>query len=140
MDVAHKQTVAILLRKCVRQIETCPAMSRQVGVIANCLDVVVDIWVHVRTTLLVINTSLHDVKQMRNHTARGESLTAIVKIETPWIRQSAGKNLKRAACRVVPPDTTVNELSCRIVVARFPHLRLREYSVAAVEPAVRPPK
>ena len=86
MDVAHEQPIVVLLGKRVRQIETCATMSRQVSVVADRLNVVVDVWVDVRLALLVIDATLHDMKQMRNYTARGEALAVVVKIESPWIR------------------------------------------------------
>ena len=54
VDVAHEQPVAILLGKRVRKIEPGAAVCRQVRVVADCFDVVVDVRIDLCATLLVI--------------------------------------------------------------------------------------
>ena len=85
VDVAHEQPVAVLLRKRVGQVEACPAVSRQVRMITNCLDVVVNVRIHVRATLLVIHASLDDVEQVRDDAAGGCRLAVIVEVDSPRV-------------------------------------------------------
>ena len=139
MDIAHEQPIAVLLGKRVRQIETCAAVSRQVSVVADRLNVVVDVWVDVWLALLVIDAALHDMKQMRDHTAGGEALAVVVEIESPWIRQAPRENFERLSSWMIPPDSTVDELSLCLFVTGFADVGMGEDSVATVKPAVRSP-
>ena len=86
-------------------------MSRQVSVITNRLDVVVNVRIDVRAALLVINAALHNVEQMRDHAARRESLTVIVKVKAPRVGESTSKHFVRFSNRVVTPDASIDELS-----------------------------
>ncbi len=58
MNVAHEQPVVISLGEGISQIKPSAAMSRQVRVIANCFDVVVDVRIHMRPTLFVVHAAL----------------------------------------------------------------------------------
>ena len=139
VDVAHEQAIAILGGKCVGQIDTSAPMCGQMRVVPNRLDVVVNIGVHVRTALLVIDAPLHDVKQVWNHAARRESLSVIVEVKSPGIGQSASEDLKLLPSRMVTPDSTVDKLPRFVILSRFGDSRLREDSMASVEPTVGAP-
>ena len=139
MNVAHEQTISICFGKRVCQIEAGSTVSRQVCVVANCLDVVINVGVDVLSTLFVVDTALNNVKQMGNHTARGETLAVVVKVEAPGIGKAAGKNFEDLSRRVVTPDTSVDELPICGFVVRITDLRLREDAVAAIQPAIRAP-
>ena len=87
------------------------------GVVPNRLDVVVDVRVDMRTTLFVVDASLHNVKQVRDHTARRKTLASIVEVESPGIRKTSCKDLKCPACRMISPDSTIDELAIFLFVS-----------------------
>ena len=71
--------------KSIGQIEACAAVSRKMRVVADRLDVVVDVRIHVWAALLVIDAALNDVEQVRDHAAGGESLAVVVEVESPGV-------------------------------------------------------
>ena len=48
-------------------------------------DVVVDIGIHMRPALFVVNAALHDMEQMRDHTAGCKTLAVIVEVKSPRV-------------------------------------------------------
>ena len=85
VNVAHEKLIAVLLRKCISKVEACSPMGRLMGVIATSLYVVVDKFINVLTTLLVVDTTLYDVEKVRNHTASSKALPHVVEVESPRI-------------------------------------------------------
>ena len=139
VNVAHEKLVPVLLGEHVGQIKTCPAMSGFVNVIPNGLDVVVYVWVYVLLALFVVHASLHDMKKVRNDATGRKTLTHVVKVESPGVGQTFGKNFEFPGLRVETPDPTVDELAVFLVRTRLTNLRPREHPMTSVHPAVRSP-
>ena len=83
------------------------------------VDVVVDMRVHVGAALFGVYATLDHMKQVWDHTACCESLSLIIEVEPPWVRQSAGIHFKFVLCGVITPDAPIDKLSRFIVVAWF---------------------
>ena len=94
MDIAHEQAIAILRWEGICQVDPCTTMRRQVGMVTNRFDVVVDMRVHVGAALFGVNATLDHMKQVWDHTTCCESLSLIIEVESPWVRQSAGIHFK----------------------------------------------
>ena len=85
MNIAHEKLIAVLFRKNISQIETSPAMSRLVYMVADGLDIIVYEKVYILFALFVVDTPLYDMEKMRNHTTCGKALSHVVEIKTPGI-------------------------------------------------------
>ena len=83
--VTHKKLIAVFFRKNIRQIEAGSSVSRLMGMVANGLDVVVNIGVYILFALLVIDASLNYMKKVRNDTASSETLPHVIEIKAPGI-------------------------------------------------------
>ena len=60
-------------------------MGRFVNVVANRLDVVVYIRIHILFTLLVVHPPLYDVEEMRNYSTGSTALPQVIEIKAPWV-------------------------------------------------------
>ena len=60
-------------------------MSRQVRVISDGFNVVIDVRINVWACLLVIRSTLYDMKKMWNNTTRCTPLPVIIEIEPPRV-------------------------------------------------------
>ena len=107
--------------------------------IADGLDVVVDVRIDVRLRLLVIDPALHDVKEMGDDTTRGKTMTDVIEIEAPGVGQTSSKDLKGFGHRVKAPDAGIDELPLLGRGARFADIGSGEDAMTAVEPTIRSP-
>ena len=139
VDVAHEQPAVVFFGESICQVESRTTMGGQMGVIANRLNVIVNMWVEMRPALLVVNSPLNHVKQMRNDATGSETLALIIEIKTPRIGQTASKYFKRPTRRVVTPNATIDELAVFFLLPRFTNMRHGENAVASVQPAVGAP-
>ena len=114
-------------------------MRGQMGVIADGFNIVVNVRVHMRPTLFVINASLNDMEQMWDHAARREPLSVIVEIESPWVGKAACEDFKPFFLRLVTPDTAINKLPIFWRDPRLPDERLGKHALASVQPTVGSP-
>ena len=85
MNVAHEKLIAVFLRKNIGQVETSSAMSRLVYMVSDGLDIIVNERIYILFALFVVDTSLDNMKEMRNHTTCGKALSHIVEIKTPRV-------------------------------------------------------
>ena len=60
-------------------------MSRLVGVVSNRFNIIINKTVHVLLALLVINSSLNNMKQMGNYAAGGKTLPMVIEIKPPRV-------------------------------------------------------
>jgi len=94
VDVAHEKLIAILLGKNISEIESGASMCGEVSVVPNRRDVIVHVWIEMRLALLVIVTTLDNVKEVGNDAARCETLAHIIEIEAPGIGQTVGEDFE----------------------------------------------
>ena len=85
VDVAHKQSITVLGRKDVRQIEPGSTVCGKMSVVPDCFYIVINIGINMRSALLMVNAALNNMKQMRNNTAGSKALPMIVKVKTPGV-------------------------------------------------------
>ena len=68
-------------------------MGGKVSMVADGFYIIVNVRIHMRSTLFVINTALDDVKQMRNHAACREPLSLIVEIKPDPVPGAAPRGI-----------------------------------------------
>ena len=85
VEVTHKQSITVLCRKDVRQIEPGTTVSGKMSVVPDCFYIIIYIGINMRPALLMVNAALNNMKQMRDNTAGSKSLAMIVKVKTPGV-------------------------------------------------------
>ena len=80
-----------------------------------------------------------DVEDVLNHAVGEERLAPLIERETPRIRRAVRDDLELVPHRMEPPDAAVHGRSLVVGRTGLADLRVRQDSVAAVQPTVRPP-
>ena len=110
-----------------------------VKVVGDVVDVGVGVGVEMVAGLPQIAAALNDVEAVRDDTRLDKHLAVVVEVEAPRVAGAVGENFKDMLGRMITPDAGSDRCALAIRRSRFADLRMREHSVAAVEPAVRPP-
>src|SRR5438552_11319971 len=106
--------------------------------VGNAFDVVEDIRIEVLAALPFKTTALNHVPKMRNHAGFDDTLAMFIEINSPRVARALGKKLEAVPRGMITPDAGSDRCALAIRRSRFADLRMREHSVAAVEPAVWP--
>ena len=155
VNVGHENLALILIRIGVGQVDSRPAVGRAVTVIRDRANVTVDVRVEMATGLPMVRAAGDDVPQMRDHAGADEQLPLGVVVDAPRVAEAVRDNLKHVLGRVITPNAAVDRLAFALKLDRlgirlavlenlaFPlrlsNHRRSEHSLAAVDPAVRPP-
>jgi len=75
----------------------------------------------VRAALFVVDATLNDMEEVRNHTASRKALAVIVKVESPLIGEPTGEYLKLLPQVMVSPNASIDELPGKVWFARLGH-------------------
>ena len=155
VDVRHENLALILVRVGIGQVDTRTAVGRAVTVIRDRANVAVDVRVEMTTGLPMVCAAGDDVPQVRDHAGADEQLPLGVVVDAPRVAEAVRDNLKHVLGRVITPNAAVDRLAFALKLDRlgirlavlenlaFPlrlsNHRRSEHSLAAVDPAVRPP-
>ena len=116
-----------------------PLTAGVMKMVGHGFDVVEDIRIEVLAALPFKTTALNHVPKMRNHARFDDTLAMLIKINPPRVARAFGKKLEDVPGWMIAPDAGSDRCALAIRRPRFADLRMREHTVAAVEPAVRPP-
>lgn len=139
VDVAHEELVAVFGREGVGQIEAGSAVRREVGVVADRLDGRVSVGIEVGTGLFMVDSTLDDVKEVRDDATGGKAMTEIIEVEAPRIREATCEDFEIAGLGVEAPDASIEVEAVVFRSTRFSDERVGENALATVEPAVGAP-
>ncbi len=109
-------------------------------VVGNGRDVGERIGVEMLARLPLIAPALNHVETMRNHARLAEGLAIFVEVESPWIARPLGKNFEDVLGGMVAPDPGVEWLALCVRRTGLADPRMGKDAMAAVKPAVRPPR
>ena len=118
-------------------------------------NVAVNVRIEVATGLAMVYTARNDMPQMRNDACSNKQLPFSIVVDSPRVTEAVCDDLKHILGRVITPNTAVDRLAFALKLDRlgirlavlenlaFPlrlsNHRRSEHSLAAVDPAVRPP-
>ena len=111
VDIGHENLPLILVRVGIGQIDTRAAVCRAVAVVRDRSDVAINIRVEMTTGLAMIYTARDDVPQVRDHAGADEQLSLCVVVDSPWVAEAVGNNLKDILGRVITPNTAIDRLA-----------------------------
>ena len=157
MNIVHENAIAIILgprsteinhgaRVCVTT--TCfirsavPAVrcsANVMPVVSDGFDIVVRVRIEVQASLTLVTCTLNNVIQMRNDTGCEKRLASIVEIDAPRIARAVCKHFEGMASGMVSPDPCVEGLAILVGCPWFTDTRMREYSMATIQPAIWSP-
>ena len=64
-------------------------------------------------------SSLNNMEEVRDNTARCEALTDIIEIKSPWVGQAMGEDLKLFFYGMKSPNPSINKISFILSCSRF---------------------
>src|SRR6266567_1722255 len=84
----------------VRAFVACP-----VNMVGEGFDVVINVWIEMRTRLAMIASALDHMEQVRNDAGFDDALAVLVKINSPWIARAFGEKLENVFGGMIAPDS-----------------------------------
>jgi hypothetical protein len=91
-----------------------PPVAHPMYMVAYLFNVVVGIEIEVLTSLAMIPGSLNHMKHMWNYTYGNKRMPEIIKINTPGVTRSFGKQLKFPGSGMIPPNPGIQ--LCALII------------------------
>ena len=157
MDVVHEDLIAVLRRPITSEIDhrsrmRVPAtycigfpvssMGRCtdiVSMLGNGFDIVKGVRVKVISSLPFIAPTLNHMIQVWDYAGGNEGLSAIVKIDTPWVASSMSKDLEFMLYRMISPYSCIDWFSLSVRGTWLANSRMRKNTMTPIQPTVRSP-
>ena len=108
MDVGHENLALVHTRKSIGLIYSRASMGTSMPMVNNSFNIFIYVRIEMLSSLSMINTPGHHMKQMRYHTRTDEKLTLGIVIYPPRVTEPMSNHFKSLFDRMVFPYATVH--------------------------------
>src|SRR5680860_64377 len=114
-------------------------VSQIMHVVGNGLDIIIGIGIEMLPPLSLIPRPLNDMVHMGNNANGDKGMSIVVKIYSPRVTGTFGKDLELMSGRMVAPYRGIQLRTLFIGGTRFSDIGIREHAVYPIEPTIRAP-